>query len=199
MAGTIRGTLLASAVALAFAQSAHAYGWSRSWGAPAVAYRTSCYPVVYYPACWTPAYYVTAIPVAPYPPPPLAVTPLAPLAPLTPFAQPRPAPPSPSTGEPPLSKPEQRAPKVLESRHSGELRAGIDKVETNGRLKVGFWNITGRDVTLTIEGKTHALPRNRALTLELDHQFTWKLDRAAARSEDLPATQDRYEIVLRPE
>src|SRR5262245_19154275 len=86
--------------------------------------------------------------------------------PVRPLAQPRPAGPSGTTVEPPMLSPVQRAPKVMESRHSGSASAGHtgEKKTTSDadRCRVGFWNVTGRDVTLIIDGQPRHLPRDRA-------------------------------------
>src|SRR5262249_6282794 len=117
------------------------------------------------------------------------------------WAQPRPAPPSGSSAEPPLGKPDSRAPKITESRYAGTGAATPQSPAPVGKtaLKVGFWNVTGRDVNLVIEGKTHRLPRDRALTIDVPHSFTWMLECVSHRSEEVPSTQTRHEIVLRAE
>jgi hypothetical protein len=205
MTRTIRGGLAAGLLALLVASEAQGFGWGRYPAGPA--YRTAYYPSSYYPTSYYPSSYwsrIYCVPVATvYPavalpsfPAPLPAPLPAPI-----WAQPRPAPPSPSSAEPPLGKPDSRAPKISESRYAGTGAAATQSPAPGGKtaLKVGFWNVTGRDVTLVIEGKTHRLARDRALTIEVPHRFTWNLEGITPRSEEVPSAQTSHEIVLRTE
>lgn len=177
MARAICRGLAVAALVFLLNTRAQSYGWC------APPYAVHYYPVYrvayYYPAtCWpVPVYCPPVVPIAAYPVP-------------SPYAQPRPAPPS-GTPEPPLEKSEQRAPKVSESRY------GSNKADTAEKLRVGFWNLTGRDVTLLIEGQKHTLPRNRAITLTLTRKFTWRLDDGDMRTENVPRDQGTFEVLLR--
>ena len=136
------------------------------------------------------------------------VVPLAPAQAQTPLAVPRPAPPS-QTVEPPASEkkaetparpistpaPEKKAPQVVESRSMGGAGAAEPAKD---RCRVGFWNATGKEVTLTVDGKAHTLPRDRAVTLELDRQFVWQADQGPAQAVQVPGERSAHEIVLRP-
>jgi hypothetical protein len=179
-------TGLAAVTALVLVQaSADAYGW----GVP-------CYSSVYYYPAYRVAYYYPghcwSVPV--YCPPVVPVYPLAPVVALpTPYAKPRAAPPS-GTSEPPLEKSDQRGPKVIESRYDGSATPASVK----DKLRVGFWNLTGRDVTLTIDGQRHTVARNRAITLSLGRQFTWKMGEDPPRTEDVPSDERSFEVLLRP-
>ena len=62
--------------------------------------------------------------------------------------------------------------------------------------KVGFWNLTGRDVKVNVNGQDRVVPRDRAITLDLAREFTWKLDGQAAQVQ-VPADKNAHEIVLR--
>jgi hypothetical protein len=68
-----------------------------------------------------------------------------------------------------------------------------------GRAKVGFWNITGADVTLTVDGQQRKLPKDRAVTLELGRTFVWQLDGRSPRLERVPDDQTVFEVILRPQ
>jgi hypothetical protein len=167
--------------------SADAYGW----GVPVhtTAHYYPAYRIAYYyPGhCWSiPVYCPPVVPV--YPAAPVVVLP-------TPYAKPRPAPPS-GTSEPPTEKPDQRAPKVVESRYEGGSTATATTVKD--KLRVGFWNLTGRDVTLTIDGQRHTVARNRAITLTLGRSFSWKMGEDPLRTEDVPSDQASFEVLLRP-
>lgn len=144
-----------------------------------------------YPPCYTAPTYAVVVP-QPVPRVPLAV--------------PTPAPPS-QTSEPPKAAPaqpnprplrssgeEQRGPQVTEARSLKEPRAG-----SPGQARVGFWNLSGKDVTLTVDGKTQTLPRDRAVTLQLGRQFVWQADQRPPRTERVPDDQPGHEIVIRAE
>jgi hypothetical protein len=132
-------------------------------------------PVVYY----TPVYAVPRPVLCPVPRPAVV-----------PYAVPTPAPAS-QTPEPPL----KTAPKVTETRSpSGSAgTAASDK----GCCQVGFWNVTSRDLTLTVEGQTRLLPRNQSLTLRLGRQFSWRVDQRTPQTAQVPANKSTLEIVIR--
>lgn len=65
------------------------------------------------------------------------------------------------------------------------------------RLKIGFWNLTGRDITLTVEGKSRTLAKNRSLSLELGREFSWQVERAPAHIERVPEGLAVHEVVIR--
>lgn len=64
-------------------------------------------------------------------------------------------------------------------------------------LKVGFWNFSGRDVTLTVDGKARTLPKDRALTLQLPRAFSWQIDGLPAHTERVPEGAASHEVVVR--
>ena len=112
-------------------------------------------------------------------------------APYMKYANPTAAPPS-STGEPPLQKTTSNsaAPVIIAT------RAPLDKSGPD-RCRVGFWNLTGRDVTLTVDGKSSTLPRNRSVTMDLAHEFTWQIEDDTQHVERLSAAQAAHEVVIR--
>lgn len=128
-------------------------------------------------------------------------------------AQPTPAPPSGTpptksmqTREPPLNNPmspdpktNKRAPAIIESRSlGGDYAEGTPKVKQLGdRCKVGFWNVSGKDVRLRIGARDFDLPRDRAITLELERQFAWQIGQREATSERVPANQAFFEVIIR--
>ncbi len=132
------------------------------------------------PACW---------PVLP----PAANVPLRPT-----FATPTWAPPSPT----PTHNQPRRGPAVHESRSGSSLVAAKQVArgqnKEGGRCRAGFWNVTGRDLTLTVNGQQHLLRRDRALTLEVERQFTWQRDNQPLNKEQISADRNILEIVLRP-
>ncbi len=137
------------------------------------------------------------VPGSPYCWPPLVMTPV-PFhpAPLMPWALPTPAPPSGT--EAPLPK-QRGVPEILESRAPAAADSLRSSDSTSGSCNVGFWNVTGRDVSLTVGGTTRSLPKNRALTLSLPRQFQWQIEGRPPHQESVPAGQNVYEVILRPE
>jgi hypothetical protein len=174
------------------------------------------YPVYYQPAVPASVFYFAQVVGPPVPvylaPAPVAcpvpaVVALAPVAttpaPLPAYAVPTPAPPSSTppvqTREPPLQPGAGPGPKVTESRSAGGSQpATVEaKKADTGRYRVGFWNVTGRDLTLTVDGQSRVLPRNQSVTLTLGRQFTWQVDQRAPLAEDVPAGRSTLEIVIR--
>jgi len=116
-------------------------------------------------------------------------------APRMPYARPTPAPPS-QSNEPPLNKGtsnEFKAPVIVTT--NSQANPGVPLMKD--RCRVGFWNLTGRDVTLTVDGKTWTLQRDRATTLELDRQFTWQSEQQSQRNVIVPEGQSTFEVVIR--
>jgi hypothetical protein len=194
----ISRVLLAVPGLLLSGQWADAFGWRSSH---TVSYYPVfyTYPVVYsYPACPVP---VIAAPVM--------------TAPTTPYAVPRAAPPSPrESAEPPTSSSKKQAPTINEMRsNSGTAHPltptplpqgergrgeGASKYPSvDDRCRVGFWNVSGRDVTIKVNGESRRLPRNRAVTLELPRDFVWQLEDREVRREQVPSGQPTFEIILR--
>jgi hypothetical protein len=112
------------------------------------------------------------------------------------FAQPTPAPPSQRPAfqsiEPPLAG-SKSAPTVTESRSRAKKTASVSEA----CCQVGFWNVSGQDVTLIVDGQSRLLPNNRALTLLLGRQFTWRVAGRTSRSAQVPAGRTTLEIVVR--
>lgn len=189
------------------------YGWYAAYATPA--YYSYAYPA-WSGAVAVPCYdygYAAALPVA-----------LPRIISVAPYAQPTPAPPSdrkkaamppadggagteapppaplgqePAPG-PGAKKAAARAPTVTESRWQPGVTpaGGLDRA---GRCKVTFWNLRGQDVTLTIDGTSRAVPRGRAVTLDLGRSFAWRAGAGAARTEHVPTGQDAFDVVIRPE
>ncbi|HYV36306.1 MAG TPA: hypothetical protein VE988_11415 [Gemmataceae bacterium] len=148
------------------------------------------YPTYYY----APPVYYYAPPVYQQCPAPLMPVPVVPGG----FAQPVPAPPSQSK-EPPLAN--KKPPLVSESKSFAMSDGNMTAVlaDANGKeiCRVGFWNVSGRDVTLTVNGKAYAVPRNRNVTLSVSRTFSWQIDGKMAQSEKVAEDQLTHEIVIR--
>ena len=102
------------------------------------------------------------------------------------YATPTPAPPS-STSEPPLGANDPRMPKIV-------VKSADAKKD---RCRVGFWNLAGRDLSVTIEGKAYSLPKNQVLTFDMDRQFTWQVAGKTPQIQRVPDSQPAYEVLIR--
>ena len=162
---------------------AHGFGWRSN----AMGY--------YYPApiCWTPC----PISLPPCPPPgsPIA-TPAVPVGmPEPPLAAPTAAPPSAGPISPGKSQPE-----VSESRSFYES-FGVQSQSQDKLLPdhctVGFWNLTGRDLTVLVEGQNHVVLRGKILKLQAGRQFAWRMEGHEPQNETVPMENSGVEIVLR--
>lgn len=154
------------------------FGWWRS--PPAVSY----YYAVPYPM-WCPP----AVPM---------VVPVPDAAPR--WANPVAAPPSQSP-EPPLQKPmkltgDPRMP-VITASHALGGNYVPGKAPAGDRCRVGFWNLTGRDVTIHVEGKAVTVAKDKAVTVELDRQFTWQIAGQTQHIERVPDGQASHDVIMR--
>lgn len=93
----------------------------------------------------------------------------------------------------PLKAPQAQGPEISESRSS----TGKTKLMTSFRCKVGFWNVTGKDVQLEVDGQMRTIPKDRAITLDMDRRFVWRLDSGPENLERVPDEQNYFEVILR--
>jgi hypothetical protein len=63
--------------------------------------------------------------------------------------------------------------------------------------KVGFYNYTGRDLELRVEGRTVTLPARSYVTARVPGTFTWRVGRGADEKTTIPPTSAGVEIVLK--
>lgn len=197
MAGSLRLALAALAALSAGAAPAHAFGggWSNGRAGYPPAYSMPMYvpmhgPIYYYPS---PASCEFMPP--PYLPPPRP----APGRPAKERSQPlvKPIPKDTKrTAEPPAGA--KRAPVVTESRSLGGAFPEPAPRLPQGMARVGFWNITGRDLTLSIDGRTRTLAKDRAITVDVERSFTWQVDDGALHTERVPTEQNTFEVIIRP-
>jgi hypothetical protein len=194
MAAIMRGT--AAVVLLAFPLTGFANGW-RSGSRSITAY--------YYPA---PVVEVPVFHVMPVVPCPVVVLPPAPVLPVPavpaprPLATPTPAPPSsgPVVPTSPSTPPMSPVPAVEESRSFYPPAPGVtttSKGPINDKAKVGFWNLSTREVVLRVDGQPHVLAQGQCLKLELGRRFVWQAGDYEAQIEDMPAGVPSMELVIR--
>jgi hypothetical protein len=136
------------------------------------------------------------------------------------YAKPSPAPPSATAAEPPLAPPASanpNPPSIPKETKSPlpvpESSAGITESKSyydayvaavvcatppvRGKAKIGFWNLSPRDLTLTVDGQVHLLKKGRSLKLELDRQFVWKVGEHKPQMEQVPDQVPGLELVIR--
>jgi hypothetical protein len=96
--------------------------------------------------------------------------------------------------------PDKSKPEVSESRsyyESFSVRSPSTDKTLGDRCTVGFWNLTGHDVTVSIEGQARPLPRGKSLKLQVGRQFVWRVEGHEAQNETVPIENSGIEIVLR--
>jgi hypothetical protein len=120
-----------------------------------------------------------AVPRTPDALPPLS---LPPDAPVSPGVKPTEAKSSPLTGGP--------APRVSVFPAAGAAPA-------TGLRKVGFYNHTDRDLSLTIEGRAVTLPAKTYLHAHLPASFTWRHGDRPAATETVPADASGVDVLFR--
>jgi hypothetical protein len=150
-------------------------------------------PVAYYPISPAPVIYsVPAVTVQPI----QRVQPV--IAAPVPCAVPTAAPPS-TSSEPPMSKPAvgtSTSMRVGES--SYEVLAGPEGMsKVGGRCSVAFWNLTGRTVSLRIDGRDVTLAAGKTTTLDLPMTFAWQIDGREGQATRIPEGKPTAEILIR--
>jgi hypothetical protein len=156
-------------------------------------------PVTAYYYCPPPAVAVVPAPAPvppPFAPPPPAAAPR--------YAEPRPAPPSGSSAEPPrapdampkagVNAVESR--KVSEKFYDRYFAAGGAKA-AGDRCAVMFWNLSGQGLTLTVDGQSRPLPAGQSLRLDLKRDFAWRVAGRDEERQQVPAQESAVEIVIR--
>jgi hypothetical protein len=182
MAGTWRLAVSVVALSLLVTSPAHAFGGRFGvWSAPpTVAYYYA--PPVYSAG---PYYYC-----------PPTQTPMPRIIPV-PDARPSP------TGEPPLrnsndkTSNDLRMPVIVTAHAIGGNYVPGSSPLAKDRCRVGFWNLSGREVTLRIDGKAWTLPKNREVTLDLERQFSWQVEGRPQHVERVAEGGASHEVVVR--
>jgi hypothetical protein len=189
---------LGSALLVVLAIPTAGFGWFHGPFSRA-SYRAAPPATVYY--CPVPV--VVSVPAAapvPYVPAPVAAAP----APRPLYAEPRPAPPS-GTAEPPkapdampkagVSGRESR--KVADRFFDSYFVAGAARTPAADRCAVTFWNLSGRGLTLTIDGQDRTLPAGQSVRLDLKRDFAWGVTGRDSERQQVPAQESGVDIVIR--
>jgi hypothetical protein len=104
------------------------------------------------------------------------------------YAVPKPAPPS-QTSEPPVNL--NTRPIIRDARSPGAENPARD------RCNVGFWNLSGLDIKIKVNGASRVVPRDRAIMLDLGRDFVWHVDGREPQRVLVPQERNTHEIVLR--
>ncbi len=185
----VRGVMVALGVTLPAPAFAHGLLHPRS--AYAVAY--------YYPAPVV-RFYVPAVP-----PPPLCPPPLVSVPPPVAFAAPVPAPPSASPAAPRAVEPTMpHLPDVVESHSAASpyydaypLAARDGKSPGPTAPTVRVWNLSGRDLSVKVDGKPSLIAPGQSVRLTVPRQFVWQVIGREPQSERIPEGDLGLEIVVR--
>lgn len=180
---SVRVAVLAVMIGLALSASVEARGLGL--------FRSSSNFSSYYYPVYS-AYYVAPAPVVTYyyVAPALEVVPTAvPCEPAPALAQPTPAPPSATAQKPRV----QESSTGFYQAYSGEGA----KTPNRQSCQVGFWNLTGRDITVEVAGRSYILRRGETLTIQAPRRFVWRYDNGPAHAETVPADRNEFEIVIR--
>jgi hypothetical protein len=88
---------------------------------------------------------------------------------------------------------------LRESRYYDAYSVGgsLPAADGTDRCSVRFWNLSGRDVVLTVDGQSVYLAAGRSMTRELPRQFVWQVQGRAGQGERVPAGEGALEIVIR--
>jgi hypothetical protein len=189
MAGSLRAVVVAWAALVGGAGSASALGggWSNGRAAYYPAYSGPMVGPFYYASPAGPCGFMPP----PYPPPmtrPMKERPLPLVKPIPKETK--------QTAEPPANA--KRAPIVTESRSLGGAFPEPAPRLPQGMARVGFWNITGRDLTLSIDGRQRTVAKDRAVTVDLERSFTWQVNDGVLQTERVPSDQSTFEVIIRP-
>jgi len=140
------------------------------------------------------------VPAEPVKPPPI-IPEVKPEAPKIPMLIPKL--PGNDVGLPPLAVPTPADPngKVNANYPPRKARVQIVPVVAEGTVQelctVGFFNRSSNDLTLTVNGKSVAFPKQSYVSLELPRRFTWSLEGSVVQATDVPAGAPGVEVIVR--
>jgi hypothetical protein len=121
---------------------------------------------------------------------------------VVPYATPVPAPPSDGPVVParPAEPAMPRIPAVSESHSYYDAYAVAPRTSgrpASGQFAVGFRNLSGRAVTLQVEGQARTLLAGQTLSMQLPRRFAWQVQGRESQSQLVPEGESALEIVLR--
>jgi hypothetical protein len=65
------------------------------------------------------------------------------------------------------------------------------------RCGVSFWNLTDRQVTVRVAGRSHVVPARQRLMLELERRFDWEVEGYPPQTQQVEAAHAGQAIVIR--
>jgi hypothetical protein len=65
------------------------------------------------------------------------------------------------------------------------------------RCSVAFWNLTGHELTIKVDGQGHAISAGKSIPLEVGRQFVWKIEGREPQTERIATGESALEIVIR--
>jgi hypothetical protein len=65
------------------------------------------------------------------------------------------------------------------------------------RCAVTFWNLSGRDMALTVDGQARTIPAGQNVRIDLKRDFSWTVAGRDAERQQVPAQESGVEIVIR--
>jgi hypothetical protein len=140
------------------------------------------------------------------PPGAIPPAPVGGAAPAPAYARPTPAPPSTT---PPASQtptpggsqpaPTPRTPSAGESRSYFDLYAVTPGTpeQAAGRAAVGFWNLSGRELSVVVAGQNYVIPQGKSLRTNLAREFVWSVVGREPQQERVPDAVPALEVVIR--
>ena len=206
----MRRAVLGVAIVVLLAIPTTSFGWfslfsrsSHRSAGPAVVYYCPLPVAVTVPVA-VPAPFALPAPLAAPSPYAVPAPPVPPPAPPWNYAEPRPAPPS-GTGEPPRAPDlmpragvnTQESRKVEEKFYDSYFVAGGTQAPGPDRCVVTFWNLSGQDLRLTVDGSLRPVPSGQKVRLELNREFRWGVAGREAVGQQVPAAETGVEIVIR--
>jgi hypothetical protein len=124
------------------------------------------------------------------------------------YAPPTAAPPS--TAPPPLAEPRkpttslspnrEASPALSEARSYYDVYAVSPRVSekrAGDRCLVDFWNLTGRELSVLVDGQQHVLSPGKSQPVDVGRRFVWKMDGRDPQAEQVAAGDSAVEIVIR--
>ena len=124
----------------------------------------------------------------------------------TSYARPTAAPPSAPLGGTPAPEPAKptapaiKPPVVSEFRNYYDVYAvtpSDSRPPASDRCSATFWNLTGKDQFLRIDGTDHKLSAGKNLVIGVNRNFIWKMEGRDPQSERISAGEWALEVVIR--
>ena len=100
-----------------------------------------------------------------------------------------------SSKEPPIGNTQSKRPVINTDRSVGGVPQNAEQWQA--KCKVSFWNMTGADIELFVEGKSYRVGKDRAQVLTLDRQFNWRHNNFQDKHEVAADDSNYFEVPIR--